>query len=208
MELEVLRASLNVLGLAAESARLRNRAIESRRQLRAALDRPRATEPGAAATGPATGPAVRLSRGDVRALLQTVLEERRPGVLAGLRELELSAAADVPPALLDADCASRIVDAMVDDALRRTPCGSRIRLRLESVRDAEGAWVAVEVRDEGPGATPEESAGRFAGPAVRGDATGLDLPAAKRLAERMGARLEADSEIGHGTVLTLRIPAA
>jgi GAF domain-containing protein len=204
MELEVLRASLHVLGLAAESARLRNRAVESRRQLRAVLDRPRATEPGAATSEPA----VRVSRGDAKALLQTVLEERRPGVLAGLRELELSAAADVPPALLDADCALRIVDAMVDDALRRTPCGSRIRLRLESARDAEGAWVAVEVRDEGPGTTPEESAGLFAGPAARGDALGLDLPAAKRLAERMGARLEADGEIGHGTVLTLRLPAA
>jgi signal transduction histidine kinase len=136
------------------------------------------------------------------------MEERRPGVLAGLRDLELSAPAEVPPALLDPDCALRIVDALVDDAVRRAPCGSRIRLRLESARDAGGAWVAVEVRDEGPGMKPEAVAGLFTGPAAGGEALGLDLPTAKSLAERMGARLDADSEVGHGTVLTLRLPVA
>lgn len=202
MELEVLRASLNVIGVAVENARLRNRLAEARRELRLARDAMRELEREA----PPGDVTIRLSRGDAKSMLGSLHEDRRPGLVAELRELELSVAADVPPALFDRECAGRILDAMVDDAARRAPCGSRIRLRLENVRDEEGGWVAAEVRDEGPGMGPEELAALLDAPDAGAGRPGLRT--ARRWAERMGGRLEAASEIGHGTVLTLRMPAA
>lgn len=205
MEREVLRTSLNLLAMAIENATLRDRELEARRRLRIARERLR--ELGS--EHPVREPGIRLSRGDLKSVLAGLLEERRPGIVADLRDLELSAAADVTPALFDPKCVTRIVDAMVDDAVRRTPCGARIRLRLEKVTDDTGDWVAVEVRDEGPGIPPEKVARLFAEPAEFASAAGdLDLGAAKRLAERMGGELAAETEVGKGSVLTLRVPAA
>lgn len=195
MELEVLRTSLALLAGTMENVILRNREIELRRRLRAA----RAARTGGEAA------AVRPTRGDLKSVLASLHEERRPGFVADLRELELSAAADAPPALFDPDAVTRVVDAMLDDAARRTPCGTRVRLRLEAGTDAAGAWVAVEVRDDGPGIPPEKLRVLFATPAP--PAGELGLGDAKRLAEKMDGRLSADSEVGRGTVLTLRLPA-
>jgi signal transduction histidine kinase len=195
MDLEVLRASLNVLGVALDNARLRDRLAECRRRLRLAGDALRQRDDS-----------VRLSRGDAKSLLTAVHEDRRPGFAAELRALEVSVAAGVPPALFDRERAARILDAMLDDALRRAPCGARVRLRLEQATDGEGSWVAAEVRDEGPGLAPDELARLLDAPDAGDGRAGLAT--ARLWAERMGARLDAASEAGHGTVLTLRMPAA
>lgn len=209
VELEMLRTSLNLLALTMENTTLRNRDLENRRRLRAAAARVRELETSARETTGSTATLrspVRPTRGELRGVLASIHDERRPGVIAELRELDFSSAADVPPAMFDPDVTKRVVDAMLDDAVRRAPCGARIRLRLEHGADSAGAWVAVEVRDDGPGLPPERLRGIFAGGAT--GPGGLSLAEAKRLAESMGARVSADSDPERGTVLTLRLPAA
>lgn len=99
---------------------------------------------------------------------------------------------------------------LLANAVKFTPPGGRIEIRLERVADG---GVAVHVQDEGPGIAPEDLERIFrpfeqvAGIA-RGRGAGLGLPLSRQLAALLGGTLETVSEIGHGSTFTLRLPAA
>jgi signal transduction histidine kinase len=82
------------------------------------------------------------------------------------------------------------------------------RLSLHSGEDEDGAWV--DVRDEGPGMTPEQLAllfqpfKRFASAPDSGGA-GLGLVVTKLLVEQMQGSIAVDSEPGKGTRFTVRL---
>lgn len=73
--------------------------------------------------------------------------------------------------------------------------------------------MAVEVQDTGRGIAPEERERIFeefhqAGPqAARRGGIGLGLAIARGLAQFLGGTLTAASEVGVGSVFTLRLPA-
>jgi signal transduction histidine kinase len=118
-------------------------------------------------------------------------------------ELELDGAA---PALGDDERALRIGRALVENALRHTPRGTRV-----VVRAGGGDRPVLEVTDDGPGIPPDEL-GRVFERFYRGDGSlasgsGLGLAIARELAQRMGGTLEAESEEGN-TVFRLVLPAA
>jgi signal transduction histidine kinase len=120
-----------------------------------------------------------------------------------LLDLELDAAAR---ALGDDERALRIGRALVENALRHTPTGTRV-----VVRAGGGARPALEVEDDGPG-IPAFELGQVFDRFYRGDGSlasgsGLGLAIAKELAERMSGRLEAESEPGR-TVFRLVLPPA
>jgi len=118
-------------------------------------------------------------------------------------ELELDGAAAV---LGDDERALRIGRALVENALRHTPPGTRV-----VVRTAGGARPVLEVTDDGPGIPPDELARVFErfyrGDGSLASGSGLGLAIAKELAERMSGTLEAESEAGH-TVFRLVLPPA
>jgi len=157
---------------------------------------------------------MRPARGDVRAVLATYWEDRRPGVTAELREFLFSSSTEVPPAVFDRDRLVQIVDALVENAVKFTPRGSRILLRVEGERTAEGERVRIDVEDSGPGIPPDRASSIFE-PFRQGDNSntrakgglGLGLAMAKRLADKMGGELAVATGIGEGTVFTLRLPA-
>jgi two-component system heavy metal sensor histidine kinase CusS len=94
--------------------------------------------------------------------------------------------------------------ALVDNALRHTPEGTRIRIR------ARGSTLSVE--DDGPGIPAEYRDQVFARftrlDGSRASGTGLGLAIARELADRMGGELGLDSDPGRRTVFTLALPAA
>jgi signal transduction histidine kinase len=98
--------------------------------------------------------------------------------------------------------------ALVENALRHTPGGTRVRLRTG--RDGERVFLVVE--DEGPGIGPEEAVQVFER-FYRGDGTGrasgsgLGLAIARELAEAMQGEINLVSEPGR-TTFTLSLPAA
>ena len=98
--------------------------------------------------------------------------------------------------------------ALVENALRHTPGGTRVRVRTG--RDGEHVFLVVE--DDGPGIGPEEAVQVFER-FYRGDGTGrasgsgLGLAIARELAEAMQGEIVLTSEPG-STAFTLSLPAA
>jgi two-component system, OmpR family, sensor kinase len=139
---------------------------------------------------------------DLTELAQDLYEEFRAVAVATGRPLELEEAGKAP-ALGDEERILRIGRALVENALKHTPPGTRVLVR------AEGASLAVT--DEGPGIPPEytrdvfERFYRVDGALASG--SGLGLAIARELAEAMGGTLELESGEG-GTTFTLRLPAA
>jgi two-component system sensor histidine kinase SenX3 len=99
---------------------------------------------------------------------------------------------------------------LVQNAIRYSPPGTRIRLRGFAGSNA----VMIEVADEGPGIAPEHQQKIFerfyrvdkARSRAEGG-VGLGLAIVKWAAERMGARVELQSEPGRGSVFRLRLRA-
>jgi two-component system OmpR family sensor kinase len=98
--------------------------------------------------------------------------------------------------------------ALVENALRHTPGGTRVRVRT----GRDGEQVSLVVEDDGPGIGPEEAVHVFER-FYRGDGTGrasgsgLGLAIARELAEAMQGEIALTSEPGR-TVFTLSLPAA
>ncbi len=81
-----------------------------------------------------------------------------------------------------------------------------------SVRShTDGAWACVEVKDSGSGIPPEVVARVFEpffstkGPGL---GTGLGLTISKQLIEEVGGEVRVESEVGRGTRVLVRLPAA
>lgn len=120
----------------------------------------------------------------------------------------------------------QVLSNLLDNALRYTPPGGRIEVttRLDDgarrngsggARDAGRSYVTFEVRDSGTG-IPSDALGRIferfyrVDPARSRDegGTGLGLSIVKHLVESMGGDVAAESELGKGTSIRFRLPAA
>ena len=153
---------------------------------------------------------------DVGTLVTRYADERRPGVLGGLRTLEVEIAPDLPAALADPERVERAIDALVENALKFTPVGARITLRAGTApREPQGRWVRVEVVDDGPG-IPQECLPAMFDPFRQGDGSstrtvggmGLGLALARAMIEKMEGRLEAESAFGAGATFRILLAAA
>lgn len=113
------------------------------------------------------------------------------------------------PVIVDADPAriEQILIILLDNALRHTPEGGRVRV----IVDRSQLDATVAVADTGEGIPPEDQEvvfDRF----YRRDASrsrpgaGLGLAIARGLADAHGGTIELSSEVGAGSVFTLRLP--
>jgi signal transduction histidine kinase/ActR/RegA family two-component response regulator len=105
----------------------------------------------------------------------------------------------------------QIVVNLVDNAIKYTPAGGHIAMRLGRESDT----AVLTVQDDGPGIAPDllphvfELFTQGERPLDRGQGgLGLGLNIARRLAELHGGSIEAHSEPGHGARFTVRLPAA
>jgi signal transduction histidine kinase len=110
----------------------------------------------------------------------------------------------------DATWLSQLLLNLLDNALRYTPPGGRVRLGL---RPTDGG-VAVEVADTGSGIGPEhvphifERFYRADAARTRADGAGLGLAICEWIAHAHGGRLEVVSVVDRGTTFTLWLPEA
>jgi signal transduction histidine kinase len=104
----------------------------------------------------------------------------------------------------------RLVEALVDNALKFTDRGT-----VDVVLRPEGDHVVLRVRDQGVGmdAATVEQLGRPFWQADQGstrqhDGLGLGLALVRGICSELGGELDIESEPGHGTTVTVRLPAS
>jgi len=111
----------------------------------------------------------------------------------------------------DEEAVGQMLDNLVDNALKYTPEGGRIRVRCY----AEDEYVCLEVSDTGIG-IPERDLPRVFERFYRVDkarsrelgGTGLGLSIVKHLAQAMHGTVRASSVYGQGSKFQVRLPRA
>jgi two-component system, OmpR family, sensor histidine kinase KdpD len=129
-------------------------------------------------------------------LVARALEALGPGQERVVTELD----ADAPPVHVDAGQIERALVNLLDNALKFSPAGSRVVLRVET----QGDQLRFHVEDRGPGVDGDDAAlfEPFS-PSARG--VGLGLAIARGFAEVNGARVWAEE--GGGGHFVLALPA-
>jgi two-component system phosphate regulon sensor histidine kinase PhoR len=131
--------------------------------------------------------------------------------LAQSREVQLQRGDDAAPAVItDADRLRRILENLVENAVKYTGSGGHVEL---SCRRGADAGALFEVKDNGPGIAAEHLS-RIFERFYRVDkarsrelgGTGLGLSIVRHLAEGMGATVTVESELGKGTTFHLAVP--
>ncbi len=113
---------------------------------------------------------------------------------------------------MDTTQISRVLNNLLDNALRHTPEGGRVRVRAAR----EGDMARVRVADSGPGISPEDLPHIFEH-FYRGEksrsregfahgGTGLGLAIAKGIVEAHGGRIWVESAPGEGTQVIFTLP--
>jgi two-component system phosphate regulon sensor histidine kinase PhoR len=132
--------------------------------------------------------------------------------LAGRKEISLKRTDGGAPAVVtDADRLRRILENLVENAVKYTPAGGRVEVKSGPGPDGS---VVLEVKDDGPGIAAEHLP-RIFERFYRVDkarsrelgGTGLGLAIVRHLAEGMGASVSVESALGRGTVFRVTVPS-
>jgi signal transduction histidine kinase len=154
-------------------------------------------------------PPVNLVPLAVEPLIQELVDELM--LLADDRQITLRLESQpVSVVLGDAQWLKQALINLLDNALRYTPSGGAVTIRLQAV----GHDVAVAVEDTGHGIEPENIPHLFErfyrtdwARAKDSAGTGLGLPIVKEIMDAHGGSISVTSEVNKGSVFTLRLPA-
>jgi hypothetical protein len=128
----------------------------------------------------------------------------------GLR-VEARVEEPVPPARVDVGMVERVLENLIENAMRHTPAGGVIRIVLS----ASSGRVRVQVSDTGQGIAPEDLDSVFdryyrVNRGEEGDVghAGLGLAISKRIVALHGGDLSVESTLGAGTTFHFDLPPA
>jgi two-component system phosphate regulon sensor histidine kinase PhoR len=147
-----------------------------------------------------------------RADVESILHESREVQIKRHGDRAAEVVVETSPSLVVAISPLRlrqIVDNLVDNSLRFTPQDGRITLNARE----ENGTVLIEVADTGEGIPPEHVPHIFerfykADPSRHDPGTGLGLSIVKHIVETYKGSIEVQSEVGAGTVMSVRLPRA
>jgi PAS domain S-box-containing protein len=152
--------------------------------------------------------ALEVGEVDLPTLTREAVEAARPHAEA--KDLVLDATADaLPPMAGDRDRLAQVLDNLVSNAVKFTPAGGSVNVRLAAYEDE----AMIEVRDSGvgiPAAEQERLFERFYRASTATEraipGVGLGLTIAKAIVEAHGGELDFDSVEGAGTTFRVRLP--
>jgi signal transduction histidine kinase len=117
---------------------------------------------------------------------------------------------DPEPAMVDGDQARlrQLVVILVDNAIRHTPRGGNVRVRIR----ADSREAVLEVDDDGPGIRPEDMPHVFErfwrAPGAAAGGTGLGLAIAKSIVDLHDGRITVSNRPDGGARFEVRLPAS
>jgi signal transduction histidine kinase len=124
-------------------------------------------------------------------------------------ERDVHLALDPEPAIVDGDHARlrQLTMILVDNAVRHTPRGGSVRVRIRS----DGREATLEVDDDGPGIQPEDMPHVFErfwrAPGAAAGGTGLGLAIAKTIVDLHDGRITVTNRPEGGARFIVRLPA-
>ena len=123
--------------------------------------------------------------------------------------VELNAPGQLPPLETDGDRLRQVLDNLLDNAIKYSPDGSAIVLRVE----ADSRWTRFAIADNGVGIAAAELSRIFekfyrVDPHQTGgvNGTGLGLYVCRELVERMDGRISVTSTPGRGSTFVVELP--
>lgn len=156
---------------------------------------------------------IQTELGNICDTLSTFYQDRLPGVTESLHEFSYSPGEDSITARYDPQRLRQVMDVLVDNAVKFTPQGARIELKVSRSDSGSKCFAIVELSDGGPGIDPERLPHVFDS-FRQGDGSmtrevgglGMGLAFAKKLVDQMGGRIEVESEAGKGTLFRILLP--
>jgi len=150
-----------------------------------------------------------LQEVDLGRLARTVVEDCRSAASQNGIEVKEDIPADLPPVMADPDRIAQVLDNLLANAIKFSPQGGAIVVRVREVGD----WLRTEVSDTGIGIPPDKlsrvferfyqvdgtSRRRFGG-------TGLGLAIVKQIVEAHGGEVGVESTVGKGSTFYFTLP--
>jgi signal transduction histidine kinase len=153
--------------------------------------------------------ALRIEPTDVSALLAQSVSAFRPALASSSQRLHLETPAGAVLAHVDAARIKQVVDNLISNAVKYTPEGGEITVRL----DREGESVVIVVADDGRGISKTDQARLFdrffrsrevREASIQG--VGIGLTIVKAIVEAHDGTIAVQSEAGRGSTFTVRLP--
>ncbi len=147
---------------------------------------------------------------DLALLAQNNMNRNR--LIASRKNITLDLEADsIPMALFDAAKMEQVLDNLTTNAIKYSPRGSQVHIRLQTLAEE----ILLSVQDEGPGIPPAELDKLFKPfqkTSVKSTAgeksTGLGLVIVKRIVTGHGGRIWVESQVGTGSVFYVAVPSS
>ncbi len=141
-------------------------------------------------------------------LLQDVFQKFELAAEARRQQLAMDIAPGLPGVTADLGMIERVLTNLLDNAIRHTPAGGRIDVRVRRA----GAAVEVQVGDSGPGVPEPLRATLFTRPsfqsAARDSGGGLGLVIVQRILQLHGSDIRLLQEQGRGAVFRFQLSAS
>ena len=125
-------------------------------------------------------------------------------------KMHLNASSEIPMVFADLGLVERVIQNLMDNALKFTPEGGEVTIELQEV----GGKVEVKIADTGPGISEQEQSAIFEryrqvdqSIEKKKSGAGLGLAIAKKILELHNATINVQSKLNEGTAFTFQLPA-
>jgi signal transduction histidine kinase/transcriptional regulator with GAF, ATPase, and Fis domain len=150
-------------------------------------------------------------------VIQAVVQAYEPLMSERKVDVTTTMAADLPNVAIDAATIERVIQNLLDNAIKYSPPNSSITITARPAQPGElpadhpeGAWAVVKVRDAGPGIPPQfrervfQKFAQIQKAGIKG--TGLGLTYCRLAVETHGGRIWVGGDDGPGAVFALTLP--
>jgi signal transduction histidine kinase len=147
----------------------------------------------------------------VEQLLRDVIARHAPAAATVDISLEMEVDVDLPPLHVDRQLVGRVLDNLLDNAVKFTPEGGSVHVWAR--RAPQTSWLHIGVSDTGPGIPSEGQAHLFEkfqqvkGIEGRRRGSGLGLHFCKLVVEAHEGEIWVESEMGQGSTFVVSLPS-